>query len=511
ALLLFILINSASQKLIGARYFNKGVLAQDPNISFVYNLPRDETGHESPTMSIAARNYVRALADDVDIISMSMSFRGALPYEDLIFIASFTAMEKGVLVSFSVGNRGSNLMTVAGNPWSLTTGVNTIDRQLAGTLTLDNGKTIIGWSLFLGRTLLNASLVYNETLTGCNSPTLLSEYANNAIVVCSEGPRMSNQISTVIESTVTGVIFISTDEREEYLINYAKLTIVPKATIKFRQTFVGRGAKRAPQIPEYSFQRPSQNYRGVLKPDVVAPGSQVLAAWSPKVAIGRVGRNNLFLSSNYNILSGTLMACPHASGVAALLKGAHADWSRTTIRSTMMTTTNPLDNTNNLILDVEISRPVSGLDMEAGQIDPNKALNPGLIYDADVQNYVNYICSLNFTRKQFLTIARSSSYNCLNPSSHLNYPTFIASFSEISPTTQEFKRTVTNVGDGSFTYSVELTQPSGAIVSTGAMKLGRDAIVLTQTAKSRSIGFLSQSFNDGKSEETTTIKAAGNP
>ncbi|KAF6158938.1 hypothetical protein GIB67_012355 [Kingdonia uniflora] len=292
-----------NRKLIGARYFNKGVLVQNPNISFVYNSPRDETGHGSYTKSIAAGNYVRGvsyfgyvkstargaapctrkitwsrggsltydvitsmdqtLAHGVDIISMSTSFRGDLPYEDPISIVSFAALEKGVLVSSSTGNISLDLMTVAGNPWSLTVGVSTIDRQLAGTLTLDNGKTIIGWSLLPGRALLNLSLVYNVTLTGCNSPALLSKSTNNAIVICSEEPRINNQISTVIESTVTGAIFISTYKREEYrihrvtiklidaptVINYAKSTIDPKATIKFRQTFLGRGAKCAPQIP----------------------------------------------------------------------------------------------------------------------------------------------------------------------------------------------------------------------------------------------------------------------
>ncbi|KAF6173974.1 hypothetical protein GIB67_039925 [Kingdonia uniflora] len=147
-----------NRKLIGARYFNKGVFAQDPNISFVYNSPRDEMRHGTHTTSIADGNYVRgvsyfgyvkgtargiapcerlevykvtrsrarsltssiivgmdhALADDIDIISMSISFWGALPYEDPISIASFETMEKGVLVSSSVGNRGSDLIDCSG-------------------------------------------------------------------------------------------------------------------------------------------------------------------------------------------------------------------------------------------------------------------------------------------------------------------------------------------------------------------------------------------------------------
>ncbi|KAF6138472.1 hypothetical protein GIB67_022506 [Kingdonia uniflora] len=313
----------------------------------------------------------QALVDGVDTISMSMSFRRALPYENPVSIVLFAAMEKGVLVFSSAGNRGSNLMTVVGNPWSLAVGVGTIDRQLAGTLTLRNGKTFIGWSI-------------------------------------------NNQISTVIESTLTGVIFISTDEREEYripgftikpmdatptVINYAKSTIDPKATIKFRQTSVRWGEKCVPQILKYSSRRPSQNYRGILKPNVVAPRSQVLAAWSPKVATSYIGRNNLFMSRNYNIFSRTSITCPYASGVVVLLKGVHAYWSPTTIRLAMMITTNPLDNTNNPIFDVEFLRPVRGLDMGASQIDPNKALNPGLTYDVGVQNYVNYICSFNFIKE----------------------------------------------------------------------------------------------------------------
>ncbi|KAF6161870.1 hypothetical protein GIB67_002580 [Kingdonia uniflora] len=163
-----------NRKLIGARYFNKGVFTQDHSISFIYNSPRDETRHGTYTRSIDARNYVRvvsyfgyvkgtargsapcarlviykvtwsrggslayeviagmdqALADGVDIISMSMSFRGALPYEDPISIASFAALEKGVLVSSSTGNKGSDLMTVAGNLWSLTVRVSIIEQAL---------------------------------------------------------------------------------------------------------------------------------------------------------------------------------------------------------------------------------------------------------------------------------------------------------------------------------------------------------------------------------------------
>ncbi|KAF8377561.1 hypothetical protein HHK36_030943 [Tetracentron sinense] len=140
------------------------------------------------------------------------------------------------------------------------------------------------------------------------------------------------------------------------------------------------------------------------------------------------------------------MACPHASGVAALLKGAHPDWSPAAIRSAMMTTASPLDNTFNLIRDNgDNYQPATPLAMGAGQVNPNKALDPAW--------------------EQILTITRSSSYNCSALPSDLNYPSFIAQFSNTTLTVHEFRRTVTNVGDGASTYRAKLTLPNGFSIS----------------------------------------------
>ncbi|KAL7262248.1 hypothetical protein ACSBR1_000595 [Camellia fascicularis] len=65
------------------------------------------------------------------------------------------------------------------------------------------------------------------------------------------------------------------------------------------------------------------------------------------------------------------------------------------------------------------------LAMGSGQVDPNKANDLGLLYDATPQDYVNLLCSMNFTRNQILTITSSSRYSCLIPSSDLDYPLFI--------------------------------------------------------------------------------------
>ena len=65
----------------------------------------------------------------------------------------------------------------------------------------------------------------------------------------------------------------------------------------------------------------------LLKPDVTAPGTDILAG-CPPVPAGRL----------FDIISGTSMSCPHVAGLAALLKHRHADWTPMMIKSALMTT-----------------------------------------------------------------------------------------------------------------------------------------------------------------------------
>ncbi|KAG5613065.1 hypothetical protein H5410_024346 [Solanum commersonii] len=207
----------------------------------------------------------------------------------------------------------------------------------------------------------------------------------------------------------------------------------------------------------------------------MGPGALILASWPQQTPVTEVTSGKLY--SNFNIISGTSMSCPHASGVAALLKSAHPEWSPAAIRSAMMTTAYVLDNTQSPIQDIGLKNGVATpLAMGAGHIDPNKALDPGLIYDATPQDYVNLLCALNFTSKQIQTITRSSTYTCSNPSLDLNYPSFIGYFnwnsSDSDPKRiQEFKRTVTNLQDGTSVYTATITPMGKFKVSVVPNKL----------------------------------------
>ncbi|CAI0442518.1 unnamed protein product [Linum tenue] len=136
-----------------------------------------------------------------------------------------------------------------------------------------------------------------------------------------------------------------------------------------------------------------------------------------------------------------------------------------------MTTADALDLSDEPIKDFGTlgKTAATGLDMGAGQVNPNKAVDPGLVYDLHASDYVNLLCAMNFTKNQIKAFTRSSSAaaDCSNPSLDLNYPSFIASFAKkknYSTSCQpsdlqvaEFHRTLTNVGEATACYRAVVT------------------------------------------------------
>ncbi|KAK7349379.1 hypothetical protein VNO77_06704 [Canavalia gladiata] len=516
-----------NKKLIGARFFNKGLEGNNPITAPILNSTRDTNGHGTHTSSITAGSQVNstsffgyangsakgmasrarlamykvvweektyssdiiaaidsAISDGVDVISLSIGIDDVSLYEDPVAIATFAAIEKGIFVSTSAGNAGPNFGSLHnGIPWVITVAAGTLDREFHGNLTLGNEVQITGLSLYLGNFSTNKiPIVF---LDACDNLTALVE-AKDKIVVCEDnGGTLSNQVTNVDTARVVGAVFISNsmDTSFSLLYNFASVIInhrdgeIVKAYIKnnsdskvslsFKITVLG--TKPAPRVDFYSSRGPSKSCPHVLKPDITAPGTSILAAWPPNIVVGIAASKPFQLYNNYNFLSGTSMACPHVTGVSALLKGAHPDWSPAAIRSSIMTTSDLFDNTKKPIEDIGVDfTSASPLALGAGHVNPNKALDPGLVYDVGVQDYVNLLCALNFTQAQISIITRSSSNNCSKPSLDLNYPSFIAIFdtnngssSTESTVFQKFQRTVTNVGEGQTTYNATITPMKG--------------------------------------------------
>ncbi|XP_055808230.1 subtilisin-like protease SBT3 [Solanum dulcamara] len=529
-----------NRKLIGANYFNKGLLASDPTVKISMNSARDIDGHGTHVASIAAGNFAKgasyfgyasgtargmaprariavykfifeegsftsdliaamdqAVADGVDILTISYGWTNIPLYQDSIAIASFGAMMKGVLVSASTGNNGPEMGTLNnGVPWIFTVASCNTDRSFSGTLTLWNGLKITGFSLFPVKTIIkDLRVLYNESISPCDSFDPLSPIPNagRSIIICySTAVDVEDQMAAISESRFGGAIYISdypdvlranffpnpgvviSTKEGKQVIDYATKSVRPKASISFHETHID--VTPAPVVSAFSSRGPSRSYLRVAKPDIVAPGVLILAAWPSNVSAAVIGVNT-FLNSDYRLLSGTSMATPHIAGIAAMIKGVHPDWSPSAIRSAMMTTANPLDNTEKPIktMDYFITRDATSLAMGAGLVDPNRAVDPGLIYDATPQDYVNLLCSMNLTEKQFKTIARSSAkHNCSNPSDDINYPSFIALFNPYGNYTwleQKFSRTVTNVGPGAAKYKAKVTAPKNSTISISPQTL----------------------------------------
>lgn len=139
-------------------------------------------------------------------------------------------------------------------------------------------------------------------------------------------------------------------------------------------------SKSAPRMAYFSSKGSTLITPEIIKPDITAPGVNILAAWHA------MGYDNWDFP-NYNIDSGTSMACPHVSGVAAMLKALHPNWSPAEIKSALMTTASQIDNTGKRIHSSTIGT-ATPFELGSGHLDPNAALNPGLVYGNDESNGV---------------------------------------------------------------------------------------------------------------------------
>ncbi|CAK9185824.1 unnamed protein product [Ilex paraguariensis] len=452
--------------------------------------------------------FDKAVEDGVHIISISVG-GGAVPYNiDPIAIGSFGAMEKGILVSASAGNEGPNKMTVTNvAPWITTVGASTIDRSFPADLVLEDGTVITGASLYNGKPLPKKSylpLIYagnapvdikragSFSSATCMPDSLDKELVRGKIVVCDRGgvARVAKG-QTVKEAGGVGVVIANVAPIGEGLIadahlipgiaitesaasrtaNYLNSSKNPRARMVFRGTEVG--VKPAPVVASFSARGPSIESTYILKPDVIAPGVNILAAWPDDVAPTELSSDTR--RTEFNIISGTSMSCPHVSGVAALLKGAHPEWSPAMIRSALMTTAYMQDREGKQLLDEKSNHVSTVWDMGAGHVDPERAVDPGLVYDLTVNDYLNFLCSSDYSRQAITQIARKT-VRC-NPMQrkpwNFNYPAITIAFDKSGSSNSEVvvRRTVTHVSEGASSYTVTVTNPKGAIVTVDPAKI----------------------------------------
>ncbi|KAG5539740.1 hypothetical protein RHGRI_020076 [Rhododendron griersonianum] len=158
------------------------------------------------------------------------------------------------------------------------------------------------------------------------------------------------------------------------------------------------------------------------------------------------------------------MSCPHLAGIVALLKSAHPDWSPAAIKSAIMTTADLVNLNQNPIVD-ERMLPANIFATGSGHVNPSKANDPGLIYDIKPEDYIPYLCGLNYTDQEIGLITRRK-VKCAEVGSireaELNYPSFAIA---LGSTDQTYTRTVTNVGPANSFYGSFIVHPPGVTVT----------------------------------------------
>ncbi|KAE8722166.1 Subtilase family protein isoform 1 [Hibiscus syriacus] len=183
--------SNCSRKLIGARAFFQGYEAAVGRINGTkdYRSARDAEGHGTHTASTAAA-IDQAIADGVDVLSLSLGGSDKPYYSDNIAIGSFHAIKNGVFVSCSAGNSGPSSSIVSNtSPWIMTIAASYLDRSFETTVKLGDGEAFEGSSLYVGKATKQLRLVYANSAgdiseSYCVDGSLKKKIVKNKIVVC---------------------------------------------------------------------------------------------------------------------------------------------------------------------------------------------------------------------------------------------------------------------------------------------------------------------------------------
>ena len=421
-----------------------------------------------------------AVADGVDIINYSVgsTMREVTAPDDLALLA---AAKAGVLAVVAAGNEGPALATIgspASAPWVLTAAASTRTGSTFGEgFDIDSppsiaGRRMIRESAFspalADRDPIEGSLVLADdgdtslpggqpgvASDGCQPLINSSEMSGNIALLQRSGCLFTDMVrnaedagaiaaliyniggDAVLMTGETGLVDIPAlmiGQADGNLI-LAELDAGNDVTVTLEKSLRFETAADGNLMATFSSRGPG--YLGdVIKPDVTAPGVNIVAGFTPDAV-------NAVAGENFAYLSGTSMSAPHIAGVAALLKQAHPNWSPAALKSSLMTTARQdvaLPNT---------TAPPNPFDFGAGHIDANSAFDPGLIYDIGNDEYDDLL-SGDLAADEF------------------NLPSIAVSRLAASETVT---RRVTNVDDTAASYTVEISAPPGIGVGVNPASL----------------------------------------
>jgi Subtilase family/Fibronectin type-III domain/PA domain/Peptidase inhibitor I9 len=456
------------------------------------NGPGDVNGGCFPSDTLAAIN--KAVADGVDVINYSIG-GSRTSFTDITQTAFRNAALAGVVVSASAGNANTfpgNATTVAHiSPWLMTVGNSTHDRYTEAVVTLGANGTVQGAS-FQTAGLSAKTLIWSRNagfgapaaqgsnqalcLGAADGVAALLDPAKVAgkIVVCDRGTNaLVNKVTNAKTAGALGVIIQNTTAANNTtpLISAVLPTVhVPvsgftavttEAAANGTAAFGGGiqvAGVVAPVMSNSSSRGPNQADVNILKPDITAPGTDIIAAYAHRGLTQAqrdaiAGGNLAAATPYYEMISGTSMSSPHNAGMAALLRQLNPTWSPWAIKSALMTSA-----TQNVKLANGAADP-SPWGYGAGHANPNAALGTTVVYDTTNANHMAYYTGTLPGGSSSLNLASMTRGNAVGTA------TFTRTLTNKGSVTQTFNATAALAGFAVTVTPSTLTLTPGQSVS----------------------------------------------
>ena len=333
----------------------------------------------------------QAIIDGVKVINFSIS-GGTDPMTDPVELAFLDAYAAGVFVSASAGNEGPGAGTANHlSPWVTTVAASTQRREFFTKLNLTASNSDVfsvdGASITPGvgplPVVLASAAPYSNAL--CTTPAPPGIFTGK-IVACQRSPGRVLKGFNVKQGGAAGMVLYNPTLADTETDNHWLPTVhLADGTgfLAFMTSHSGvtgqfaAGAKRNGQgdvMAAFSSRGPGGNF---IKPDVTAPGVQILAGQTPTpgdVSGGPAGEY-------FQAIAGTSMSSPHVAGAAILLRATHPTWTPGQVKSALMTTS--LTN----VVKENLTTPADPFDMGAGRIDIGKSNLAPLTFDETAARY----------------------------------------------------------------------------------------------------------------------------
>jgi subtilisin family serine protease len=406
--------------------------------------------------SVAAVN--QAIADDVDVINFSIS-GGRSAYTDAVELAFLDAYAAGILVNASAGNAGPGEATADhAGAWTNTVGASYPARIYQASLHLaaTNGDTLNVTGVTITPAITTPTPVVRPPAGNETCATALPVSVAGKIVLCDRGNPAGRADSghNVLLGGGAGMILVNVGHQDLFTDLHWLPTIMlddgtwqgvtqPGSSVRAFVTAHPSGVTatfttgtRTAQTPDIMTTFSSRGPLGDwIKPDVTAPGIEILAGRSPHPWSGAIPSGPP--GDDFMAIAGTSMSSPHAAGVSALVKAAHPTWTPGQIKSALMT------SSIQQVLKPDGVTAADPFNTGAGSIRANRAIKPTLTFDV--------------TAAQYAALASDPLHRIDANTPSINAPTMPGAVTTI--------RTAQNVSGAKQTFTVATTAPAGGSIA----------------------------------------------